>query len=318
MLETKATEILGIKYPIFGGTMQWLSRAELVAAQSNAGILGILPSATFNSKEELKKEIRKTKDMTDRPIAVNVNLFPMMRPFSIEDMIDAAKEEGIKIIETSGRSPASYLEAIKEDGAIHMHKCARVRDAIKVESMGTDIVTIVGIECGGHPSAEEVTTLVLLQKTVDSVKIPVFAGGGFVDGRGLIAALALGAEGIVLGTRFIATRECPIHDQFKEALVNADVTATTLLMKSHGAPLRVFKNRVANDVVELEEKGAKLEELLPLLSGEKGLEAYSKGDLDGGVFPCGQSAGLIRDIKGVKELVDEIVNEAKEVCQRLR
>lgn len=318
MLETKATKILGIKYPIFGGTMQWLSRAELVAAQSNAGILGILPSATFNSKEELKQEIRKTKDMTDKPIAVNVNLFPMMRPFSIEDMIDAAKEEGIKIIETSGRSPASYLEAIKEDGAIHMHKCARVRDAVKVESLGTDIVTIVGIECGGHPSGEEITTLVLLQKTVASVKIPVLAGGGFADGRGLVAALALGADGIVLGTRFIATHECPIHDQFKEALVSADVTDTTLVMKSHGAPLRVFKNRVANDVVKLEEKGAKLEELLPLLSGEKGLEAYSKGDLDGGIFPCGQSAGLIRDIKGVKELVDEIINEAKEVCRKLR
>ncbi len=318
MFETRATAILGIKYPIIGGTMQWLSRAGLVAAQSNAGILGILPSATFNSKEELKQEIRKTKDMTDRPFAVNVNLFPMMRPFRIEDMIDAVKEEGIKIVETSGRSPAPYIDAIKEDGAIHMHKCARVRDAIKVEGLGTDIVTIVGIESGGHPSAEEVTTLVLLQKTVDSVKIPVLAGGGFVNGRGLVAALAMGAEGIVVGTRFIATRECPIHDRFKEALVNADVTATTLIMKSHGAPLRAFRNKVAEDVLELEEKGTKLEEILPLLSGVKGLDAYSKGDLDGGIFPCGQAAGLIRDIEEVKEVVKEIMDEAKGVCQRLR
>lgn len=317
MFETKATKILGIQYPIIGGTMQWLSKAELVAAQSNAGILGILPSASFNSKEELKQEIRKTKDWTDRPFAVNINLFPMMRPFSIEDMIDAAKEEGIKVIETSGRSPASYMEAIKEDGAVHMHKCARVRDAIKVEGLGTDIVTIVGTECGGHPSAEEVTTLVLLPKTVDSVNIPVLAGGGFSNGRGLAAALALGAEGIVVGTRFIATRECPIHDRFKEALVSADVTATTLIMKSHGAPLRAFRNKVAEEVLELEDKGTKIEEILPLLSGVKGLEAYSKGHIEGGIFPCGQSAGLIKDIKGVKEVVEEIMNEAKEVFQRL-
>jgi nitronate monooxygenase len=317
MFETRAAKILGIDYPIIGGTMQWLSKAELVAAQSNAGALGILPSATFNSKEELKLEIQKTKGLTDKPFAVNINLFPMMRPFSIEEMIEAAKEEEIKIIETSGRSPAPYMEAIKADGAIHMHKCARVRDAIKAESVGSDIVTIVGIECGGHPSAEEVTTLVLLQKTVDSVKVPVLAGGGFANGRGLVAALALGAEGIVVGTRFMATVECPMHDQFKEALIGADVTATTLIMKSHGAPLRAFRNKVAEEVLALEDKGAELDEVLPLLSGIKGLEAYSSGDLDASVFPCGQAAGLIQDVKTVKEVVEEIINEAKEVRQRL-
>ena len=317
MLKTRVTEMLGIEYPIIGGTMQWLSRAELVAAQSNAGCLGIIPSATFNSKEEFLQEIRKAKTLTDKPFAVNINLFPMMRPFSIDDMIDAVHEEEIKIVETSGRNPAEYIGKIKKNGAIHMHKCARVRDAVKAEREGIDIVTIVGIECGGHPSAEEVTTFVLLPKTVDSVSIPVMVGGGVSDGRGLAAALAMGAEGVVIGTRFIATSECPIHDNFKELLVDSEVTATTLLLRSAGAPLRAYRNKVAEEVLGMEAKGSKIEDILPTMSGIKGKEAYVSGDLNGGVFPCGQSAGLIKKVMTVKEMVEEITEDAQKAIRRI-
>ncbi len=313
MIKTRATELLGTELPIVGGTMQWLSRAPFVAAISNAGGLGILPSATFSSKEELKEEIRKTKDLTDKPFAVNVNLFPMMRPFSIEEMIEAAKEEGVKILETSGRSPEKYLDSLKADDAIVMHKCARVRDAVKADGLGEDMVTVVGTECGGHPSAEGVTTMVLLPKTVESVQVPVLAGGGVADGRGLMAALALGASGVVLGTAMMATEECPFHDIFKETLVKADINETGLVLLSHGAPLRAYRNQVANEIIEMEAKGAALDELLPKMAGEKGLEAYQKGELDGGVWPCGQSAGLIKEIMPVKDLFQKIMEEAEEV-----
>ncbi len=313
MWKTRATEILGIELPIVGGTMQWLSRAPFVAAISNAGGLGILPSATFSSKQELKEEIRRTKELTDRPFAVNVNLFPMMRPFSVEEMMEAAHEEGVRILETSGRSPEPYIRQLRGDGAILMHKCARVRDAAKAETLGVDLVTVVGIECGGHPSAEEVTSLVLLPKTVESVKIPVLAGGGFADGRGLVAAMALGAEGIVLGTRLMATMECPMHQAFKEELVRADVTSTGLLLMSHKAPIRVYLNEVAHEVLELESRGADLHDILPKMAGVRGREAYERGDLNGGIWPCGQAAGLVKEILPVRDLFRKIMEEAEEI-----
>ncbi len=313
MWNTRVTEILGIDYPIVGGTMQWLYRAPFVAAISNAGGLGILPSATFSSKEELKEEIRKTKDLTDKPFAVNVNLFPMMRPFSVEEMIEAAQEEGVKILETSGRSPEPYMDQLKADGAVHMHKCARVRDAVKAESLGSDLVTIVGAECGGHPSAEQVGTMVLLPRTVDAVRIPVMAGGGIADGRSMMAAFALGAEGVVLGTALMATQECPLHQAFKEKLVEADVNSTGLLLMSEGAPLRAYMNKVAREVLEMEQKGASLQEILPKMAGVRGREAYEKGDLDGGVWPCGQVAGLVREILPVRELFERILSQAESI-----
>ncbi len=313
MIKTRATELLGIELPIVGGTMQWLSRAPFVAAISNAGGLGIIPSATFSSKEELKEEIRKTKDLTDKPFAVNVNLFPMMRPFSIEEMIEAAKEEGVKILETSGRSPEKYLETLKANDTIVMHKCARVRDAVKADKLGEDLVTVVGTECGGHPSAEGVTTMVLLPKTVESVQVPVLAGGGIANGRGLMAALALGASGVVLGTVMMATEECPFHKNFKETLVQSDINQTGLVLLSLGAPLRAYLNKVANEILDMESKGAALDELLPKMAGERGLQAYEKGELDGGVWPCGQSAGLVKEIMPVKDLFQKIMQEAEEV-----
>jgi nitronate monooxygenase len=316
MWKTRVTEKLGVEYPIVGGTMQWLSRAPLVAAISNAGGLGILPSATFSSKDELKEEIRRTKDLTDKPFAVNINLFPMMRPFSVEEMIEAAREEGINILETSGRSPEPYMEMLKADGAVHMHKCARVRDAVKAEKVGCDILTIVGAECGGHPSAEQVGTMVLLPRTVDAVSIPVLAGGGIGDGRSLMAAFALGAEGVVLGTLLMATEECPLHHTFKERLLEADVNSTCLLLMSEGAPLRAYMNKVAMEVLDMEKKGASLQEMLPKLAGTRGREAYETGDVDGGVWPCGQVAGLVREILPVRELFQRMLSQAESIRRK--
>ena len=316
MWETRVTKLLGIELPIIGGAMQWLSRAELAAAVSNAGGLGIITSATFASKEDLRAEIKKVRELTDKPFAVNINLFPSLRPFSVEDMLDAIDEEGVTIVETAGNSPEKYLERLKNGGRIHMHKCARRKDAVKAEKMGVDILTIVGTECGGHPSAEGVTTMVLLPKTIDSVSVPVVAGGGFTDGRALMAAFAMGAEGIVIGTALMATTECPIHDTFKKALIDADETSTCLLLNSVKKPVRAFHNRTAKEVLELEAACVPLEEILPKMKGERGLEAYRRGDLDGGVWACGQAAALVRQSMPVAEYFRKIMDDAESIRRR--
>ena len=212
MLQTKMTEILGIKYPIQCGTMQGISLASLVAPVANAGGFCCLPAAAFQSKESFLDEVKKTRDMTDKPFGVNVGLFPeMTTTVTAEERINWVIESGVKILETAGRSPAPHREQITKGGLIHIHKCARVRDAVKVDGLGVDMVSIVGTECGGHPSMEEVGTLVLIPAALDRVKKPLIAGGGFADGRGLMAGLALGAAGVNMGTRFMATQECPIQ-----------------------------------------------------------------------------------------------------------
>lgn len=316
MFQTRVTELLGIKYPIIGGTMQALSRAEFVAAQANAGIFGLLASATFQSKEGLRQEIRKTKSLTDKPFGVNINLFPMLMPVNIEEYIDTVLEEGVKVIETSGRSPATYIERIKSGGAIAIHKCARVRDARNAARLGADLVEIVGFECGGHPSKEEVTTLVLLPQVVDAVDIPVVGGGGFGDARGFIACLALGAEGVLMGTRFLVTKECPIHHNFKQAFVEATETSTIMLHKSIEAG-RVMRNEISEKILEMAEKDATLEELISLAGGTRAREAWAKGDVQQGLTSLGQVVGLIHDIPTVKEAVENIINGAKEILNRL-
>ena len=316
MFKTRVTEILGIEYPIIAGTMQALSRAELVAAAANAGVLGIIPSATFGSKEELRDEIRKVKSLTDKPFGVNVNLFPMLMPVSIEEYIDTVIEEGVKVIETSGRSPAPYVERIKSGGAVFMHKCARVRDTRTAERVGADLVEIVGFECGGHPSAEEVTSLILIPQTVDAVKIPVIGGGGFGDARGFIACLALGAEGVLMGTRFMATKECPLHQNFKRAFVEAAETTTVIAQRSIQDPIRVFRNETVEEVLEREKQGTTLEELIPLIAGATARDAWASGDVAHGMTACGQVVGLIHDIPTVKEVVDNIIKGATAILDR--
>jgi len=317
MFKTRITELFGIKYPIICGGMHLLSRAELVAAVSNAGGLGILASTTFETKEELREEIRKTKSLTDKPFGVNLNLFPMMRPRSVEDDIDLFIDEGVEIVESSGASPEPYVPRLKEACVKIMHKVPAVRFAQKAERVGVDAVTIVGFECAGHPGMDDVTSLILVPLTVDALKIPVVAGGGFCDARSFVAALALGADGVVMGTRFVATHECIAHPKIKEWLVNAKETDTTLIDRSIGLPMRVIKNKPAEKALEMDKRSASLEELLTVISGELGRKAWLEGDIDAGVVSLGMVVGRIHEILSVKEVIDGIIEEAKAICKRL-
>jgi nitronate monooxygenase len=256
--------------------------------------------------------------MTDEPFGVNVGLFPeMTQTVSAEERIDWVIESGVKIIETAGRNPAPYRERIVNGGLTHIHKCARVRDAVKVDRLGVDLVSIVGTECGGHPSMEEVTTLILIPTALDNMSKPLIAGGGFADGKGLMAALALGAAGVNMGTRFMATQECPIHPDFKQKLINTPENETVLVMKSLMNPSRVLKTPGSEKILELEAKGASLQELAPFISGRTSAQGWVEGTYDEGMYPGGQVVGRIYDNPTVAELMQRIVDEAVEVKERM-
>jgi NAD(P)H-dependent flavin oxidoreductase YrpB (nitropropane dioxygenase family) len=317
VFKTRVSEMFGIEYPIIQGAMLWLSRAEFVAAVSNAGGLGTISSLTFPTAKELREEIRKTKALTDKPFAVNITMLPTLRKVNYEEYIDAAIEEGVNIIETAGRSPEPYMKRLKDAKVKVMHKVARVKNAKTVERMGVDAVTIVGFEAAGHPGMDDVTSLVLIPLTVDAVKIPVIAGGGFGDGRGFVAALALGAEGVLMGTRFMASKECPMHPKIGQWLLNARETDTLLIERSIQNAARVMKTELSQKALEMEEKGATLEELLPLISGDRSKRSYISGNVNDGAIACGQVVGLIHDLPTVKEIIDGIINEARLISQRL-
>jgi NAD(P)H-dependent flavin oxidoreductase YrpB (nitropropane dioxygenase family) len=316
MFETRITQLFDIKYPILCGGMYWIGRAELVAAVANAGGLGFMVGATFENLDDLRAEIRKARDLTDGPIGLNINLFPALRPQPIEAWVEVACEEQIPVVETSGRSPEAIVEPLHAGGAKIMHKVPGVKYARTVERLGCDAVCVVGHECGGHPGMDEVTTLVMVPATVDAVDIPVVAAGGFADGRGLVAALALGADAILMGTRFMATKECRGHPAWKQWLVEAKETDTAYIMKSIKNPSRVAKNAVAAKVAEMEARGAKLEELLPIVAGQGGA-VFDDGVLDSQLASTGQAMGLIHDVPTVKELIDRMVEEALQIRDRL-
>jgi NAD(P)H-dependent flavin oxidoreductase YrpB (nitropropane dioxygenase family) len=316
MFRTRITQLFGLKYPILCGGMYWIGRAELIAAMANAGGLGFLTAATFEDVNGLRAEIRKARDLTDGPIGLNINLFPALRPQPIEAWVEVACEEKIPVVETSGRSPEGIVEPLHAGGVKIMHKVPGVRYARTVERLGCDAVCVVGHECGGHPGMDEVTTLVMVPATVDAVGIPVVAAGGFADGRGLVAALALGADAILMGTRFMATKECRGHPDWKEWLVNATEADTTYIMKSIKNPSRVVKNVVAAKVAEMENRGATLEELLPIIAGQGGA-VFDDGKIDSQLASAGQAVGLIHDVPTVKELIDRIVEEAIQIRERL-
>jgi NAD(P)H-dependent flavin oxidoreductase YrpB (nitropropane dioxygenase family) len=317
MFKTWVTEVLGIEYPIIQGAMQWLAKAELTSAVANAGGLGIMAAGSFHTAEELRQEIRKTRTLTDKPFAVNFTLMPTRRPILWEEYINVALEEGVSIIETSGRSPEPYMEWFRAAGVKVLHKVARIRDALTAERLGVDAVTIIGYEAGGHPGMEDVASLVLIPKAVDLLKIPVMAGGGFADGRGLVAALALGAEGVVMGTRFMASQECPVHPEIKERLLQTRETDTIMLERSIQNAARVIKTDFAQKVLAMEANGATLEELFPMLDGNRVKRRYQSGDTNDSLLYCGQVVGLIDDIPTVKEIIDRIMREAREVMGRL-
>ncbi len=311
MLQTRVTKILGTKYPLVMGTMGYQSTPAFVAAAANAGAFACLSSVMSRTSQALREEIRKTKSLTDKPFGVNINLFPMISPLPHEEYIDAALEEGVNIFETSGRSPENLVPRIKKGGAKLM------RDARTAERVGADIVEIVGFECGGHPSKENITSLVLVPQVVDAVKIPVIAGGGIADARGVVAALALGAEGVLMGTRFLATKECPIPLSFKNRLIEAQSTDTLFVMRTLSDPMRALRNKLTTEVQELEDKGAPQEEIIPMLAGQRSLKAMEAGDAENALIPCGQVVGLVHDIPTVKELVESIMSEITAVYEQL-
>lgn len=313
MFTTRITSLFGIEHPIIQGGMQWLSRAELAAAVSEAGGLGILSAATCETKELLRDEIRKARALTGKPIGVNIPLFPAMRSLDLDGYIDVMIEEGVGIAETAGRSPEQYMEKFKKNNIKVMHKVTAVRFAQKAQQVGCDAVVIDGCECAGHPGEEDVTSMVLVPLTVDALNIPVVAAGGFADGRGLVAALALGADAVMMGTRFMISREAPMHPEAKEQLARLKETDTLVVLRSLRNSMRVIKNELSLKVAEAERNQAPMEEVLSLVSGIKGQEVLETGDLNAGVIACGQVIGLIKDIPSVQEIIERIMADAAKI-----
>ena len=317
MIRTRLTEMLGIEYPIVAGGMRDLSRAELVAAVSDAGALGILDSSRFEKAEELRDEIKKTQSLTDKPFGINITLFPWGDATLNNQFVEVLVEEGVRAVETSGfRGPGEFVERLRKGNVKLIHKVASVRHAVAAEREGADAVTIVGFEQGGALGREDVTTFILVPRTVDEVKIPVLAGGGVGDARGLVAALALGAEGVVMGTRLLATRECIVHPSFKEWMAQAKETDLTIIGRSVGRKSRVLKNKATEEIIELEAKGASAEEIRPLFERSTP-SVMQDGDVVAGMGGCGQAVGLINSVVSVKELIDTMVEGALASRKRL-
>jgi len=319
LFRTRITELLGIEYPIIQGALGGgLSRAELVSAVSNAGGLGMITSLNYATAEGLREEIKETRRLTDKPFAVNVTLLPTMRPVNYEEYIAAALDEEVRIFETSGRSPEPYMKMVKDAGAIIMHKVGGARHARSAERVGVDAVSVVSFEAAGHPLPDDVASSVLIPACVDAVKIPVIAAGGIADARGFVSALALGAEGVLMGTRFAISKESSLHDKAKEWLLQLGEADTMLIHKAINNTERVVKTEFAQKILEMEEKGTPLEEILPLISGDNVRNAYNTGDISDALFTVGQVVGLVHDIPSVKEIIDGIISEASAIVQRLQ
>ena len=315
-MKTRITELFGIEHPIVQGGMQWVGRGELVSAVANAGALGFITALTQPTPEDLTKEIARTREMTDKPFGVNLTILPTLKPVPYEEYAQAIADSGVKIVETAGRSPEPLMPIFKAAGIKIIHKCTSVRHSLKAETIGCDAVSVDGFECAGHPGEDDVPGLILLPCAANKLSIPFIGSGGFGDARGLVAALALGADGINMGSRFMATQEAPIHNNVKQAMVDADELNTQLMNRTLRNTSRVFKNEVAGQVVAVErEKGADLtiEDLAPYLSGQRGKVVFEDGDVDHGVWSAGMVVGLINDIPPCAELVSRIVGEAEEI-----
>jgi NAD(P)H-dependent flavin oxidoreductase YrpB (nitropropane dioxygenase family) len=316
-LKTRFTELVGIDYPIVQGGMMWVGRAELAAAVSNAGGLGILTALTQPTPDALRQEIARCRALTDKPFGVNLTILPSVSPPPYAEYRKAIIDSGIRIVETAGHNPREHVEDFKAHGIVVVHKCTAVRHALSAERMGVDAISIDGFECAGHPGEDDVPGLVLIPAAADKVKIPMIASGGFGDGRGLVAALALGADGINMGTRFCATVEAPIHPRVKQLLVDNDERGTNLIFRSLKNTGRVGKNSVSDQVVEiLKRPEAKFEDVAHLVRGASGRVLLETGDLDAGLVWAGQVQGLIHDIPTVAELIGRIVREATGIIQQ--
>jgi len=319
-LRTRVTEMLGIEHPIVQGGMMWVGTAELASAVSNAGGLGILTALTQPTPEALQDEIVRCRGMTDKPFGVNLTILPSVSPPPYAEYRSAIVESGVRIVETAGGKPQEHISDFKRHGVMVLHKCTSVRHALAAERMGADIISIDGFECAGHPGEDDVPGLILIPAAADKVSIPMIASGGIGDGRGLVAALALGAEGINMGTRFCATREAPIHEAIKQFFISNSERDTRLIFRSFGNTGRVARNTISDQVVEIGARpGANFEDVRELVSGVRGREALASGDIEAGLIWAGQVQGLIHDIPTCAELVSRVVEEALQIIsKRLR
>jgi nitronate monooxygenase len=315
-LRTRFTELLGIEHPVVQGGMMWVGRAELAAAVSDAGGLGILTALTQPSPDDLRREIDRCRSMTDKPFGVNLTILPSVSPPPYAEYRKAIIDSGVKIVETAGHKPQEHVDDFKAHGIKVVHKCTAVRHALSAERMGVDAISIDGFECAGHPGEDDIPGLILIPAAADKVKIPMIASGGFGDGRGLAAALALGAEGINMGTRFCATVEAPIHQKIKEFIVGNDERGTNLIFRQFHNTGRVAKNSISDEVVEISARpGAVFEDIRHLVSGAKGRVALETGEVDAGLVWAGQVQGLIHDIPTCADLVGRIVRDAEEIIR---
>ena len=312
-MKTRLTEMLGIETPIICGGMMRVGTAELAAAASNAGALGVMTALTLPTPELLKAEIEKCRSLTDKPFGVNLTVGVVATEVNYDDYVDVILDSGIKIIETAGRSPEPFMARFKASGAKVIHKCVAVRHALKAERIGVDVVSIDGFECAGHPGEQDVGGLVLFPAAAQALKIPVVASCGIADGRGLAAALALGCEGINMGSRSMVTQEAPIHEGIKQKIVEMDENQTRLIFRSYKNTARVYKNGVANKVAEIEAEGGDFSQVHELVSGKMQDVAWTTGDIEAGMVTVGMSGGLINDIPTCKELVNNIMTDAEQI-----
>ena len=312
-MRTRLTELLGIETPIICGGMMRVGTADLAAAVSNAGALGVMTALSQPTLEGLESEIARCASLTDKPFAVNLTIGVVATEINYDDILDVIINSGVKILETAGRSPEPFMDRLKAAGIKVIHKCVTVRHALSAERIGVDVVSIDGFECAGHPGEQDVGGLVLFPATTQALKIPVVASGGIADGRGLVAALALGCEGINMGSRFLVTQEAPIHDAIKQKFVHMDENQTRLIFRSYRNTARVYRNSIADQVAEIEARGGEFAEVHSLVSGGNQDKAWQTGDIDAGMVTVGMCGGLINDIPSCQQLVQTIVSDAEQI-----
>lgn len=317
-MQTRVTELLNIKYPIIQGAMQYMSLAELASAVSNAGGLGIVPAMAFPDVDALREEIQKVRSLTDKPFAFNISLVPeVVMPTVINDYIQVLIEEKVPVVETSGQRPEKFIKPLKDAGIIVIHKVTSIRHALAAQSDGADIITMVGAEGGGHPGLDQVSGQILWAKAAEELDVPVLAAGGIVDGKSMYAAMALGVDGVLMSTRFLATPEVNASDAYRQALLSVPEYGTVLTMKSLRNAMRVANNKMAQDILKAEANGATLEELMPLISGRRSYEAMKNGDIDGSQLSMGQGIGRIHEIKPVSDIFTEMLKDFNQVHKRM-
>ena len=318
MIRTRFTELFGVRHPLVCGGMTAVGTADLIAPLADAGVLAFLTAVTQPSPEALAKEIARCRELTDQPFGVNLTILPTIKPVPYDEYRDAIIESGVRIIETAGNNPAPHLPAMKAAGVRVIHKATSIRHAVKAESLGVDAVSIDGFECAGHPGEDDVPGLILIPLAARRLSIPVIASGGFATGRGVAAALALGASAVNMGTRFVATREAPVHENVKQQLVANDERSTVLVFRSLRNTARVARNAVSEEIVRIEARpGAAFSDIADLASGSRGrTKVLEGGDVDGGLWWAGQSQGLIDDIPSCAELVERIMSEAADTISR--